>query len=209
MIRLSNNATRAMEFTSFRKKENITDDELLLAVLKFEAAISKQNGLIFHCLVRNYDNEYANVLFGESVTDLKALSKNFGHLPEVRYFFDLIEMQSVKIEYHEIQKEGFSVPTDFSCIEKGTFSLKDVNNSAEICRISENIENEYLNTFENTQAHFIGEIEDNLYSEVIFGKTLAMTKQICMGYLGNTFCLELLDIADKDTMKLDFWYLIA
>ncbi|AJW65122.1 hypothetical protein VO54_03696 [Elizabethkingia miricola] len=92
MIRLSNNEAKAMEFTRFRKKENITDDELLFAALKFEKAISTQSGLIFHCLVRNYNNEYANVVFGESIKDLKALGENFGHLPEVNHFFDLIEL---------------------------------------------------------------------------------------------------------------------
>ncbi|AJW65123.1 hypothetical protein VO54_03697 [Elizabethkingia miricola] len=75
--------------------------------------------------------------------------------------------------------------------------------------ISGNIENKYLNTFKNTQAHFIGKIEDNLYSEVTIGKTLAETKRICMGYFDNSFCLELLNIADPGTMELDFWYLIA
>lgn len=209
MIRLSNNAARAMEFTRFKKKESITDDELLFAVLNFETAISKQSGLIFHCLVRNYDHEYANVVFGESVNDLKALVNNFEHLPEVKEFFDLIEMKSVKIEYHEIQKENFLIPTDFSCIEKGTFSLKNRDNSKKLFKISESIENEYLNVFENTRAHFIGKVAENLYSEVTFGMTLAKTKQICMGYFDVAICMELLNIADKDTMKMDFWYLTA
>lgn len=73
MIRLSSKPAKAMEFTSFKKKEHITDDEILFAVLKFEEVISKQNGLVFHCLVRNYDNEYANVLFAESIQNLKEL----------------------------------------------------------------------------------------------------------------------------------------
>lgn len=209
MIRLSSKAAKAMEFTSFKKKETISDDELLFAVLKFEEVISKQDGFIFHCLVRNYDNEYANVLFGESIKGLKELGDNFGHLPEVTNFFKLIEMQSVKTEYHEIRKENFLVPTFFSCIEKGTFALKNENDIDNLLNSSENIEKEYLNGFENTQAHFIAQVDCNLFSEITIGKALAKTKEICMGYLGNEFCEELLNLADKETMKLDFWYLIG
>lgn len=209
MIRINKKAAKAMEFASFRKKENVTDDELLFAVSNFETAISNQYGLIFHCLVRNYDNEYANVLFGESVKDLKELGNNFGHLPEVQAFFGLIDSQSIKIEYHVIEKENFQVPEGFSCVEKGTFALKEASDADKIPGISEKIEKEYLDTFENTQAHFIGRTGTDLFSEVTIGKTLAKTKQICLGYFENDSCMELLNKADKDTLKLDFWYLIA
>ena len=49
MIRVSNDFAEAMEFTSFNKKENVTDDELINAVLKLESILAKQNGVIFHC----------------------------------------------------------------------------------------------------------------------------------------------------------------
>lgn len=62
---------------------------------------------------------------------------------------------------------------------------------------------------ENTQAHFIGALVENKFSEVTFGKTLAKTKQICFGYFENLYGLELLNLADKESMELDFWYLIA
>lgn len=71
MIRVSNNSAKAMEFTSFSKKKNVTDDELINAVLKFETVLAKQSGVIFHCLVRNFKNEYANVLFVSDFEDLK------------------------------------------------------------------------------------------------------------------------------------------
>jgi hypothetical protein len=67
MIRVSNNFAKAMEFAIFKKKETVTDDELINAVLKFETVLSKQSGIIFHCLVRNFKNEYANVIFAEKM----------------------------------------------------------------------------------------------------------------------------------------------
>ncbi|MGU9937870.1 hypothetical protein ACTS9D_02390 [Empedobacter brevis] len=209
MIRKSHRSAKAMEFTHFRKKETVTDDALLFAALAFETAITAQSGLIFHCLVRNYDNEYANVLFGESLQDLKNLANTFGHLPEVTRFFELIDPQSVHIEYHEIQQDNFKVPEGFSCIEKGTFTLVKEEDADSLLHISENIEKEYLNKFHNTKAHFTGRVGDKLFSEITIGQTLAQTKQICMGYFDNPFCMELLNKADKETMNLDFWYVMA
>lgn len=198
-----------MEFTSFKKRENVTDDELLFAVLKFETVLVQQKGIIFHCLVRNYNSEYANVLFADSIEVLKDLGKNLGYLPEVQSFFEMVDTKTVKIEYHEIQKDNFQIPSVFSCIEKGTFSLNDIKDSDQLLSVSEKIENEYLDTFENTQAHFIGILNGNQFSEVTFGKTLAKTKQICFGYFDNPYGLELLNLADKESMELDFWYLIG
>lgn len=209
MIRLNSDPAKAMEFTRFRKRDNITDDELLFAVLKFETVLAQQKGVIFHCLVRNYENEYANVLFADSIETLRDLGKNLGHLPEVQRFFEMVDMRTVKIEYHEIQKDNFGIPTDFSCIEKGTFSLNDINDSDRLLSVSRNIENEYLSAFENIQAHCIGALGENKFSEVTFGRTLAKTKQICFGYFENPHGLKLLNLADKESMELDFWYLIA
>ncbi|MEN5086183.1 hypothetical protein ABE426_06905 [Sphingobacterium faecium] len=97
MIRINNHSAKVVEFTRFRKKKDVSDDELLLAVLKFETTLSLQQGLVFHCLVRNYDNEYANVLFSESIQCLKDLENHIGDLPEVKNFFNLIEPKSVQV----------------------------------------------------------------------------------------------------------------
>lgn len=209
MIRINNHSSKVMEFTRFRKKKDVSDDELLLAVLKFETTLSLQQGLVFHCLVRNYDNEYANVLFSESIQCLKDLENHIGDLPEVKNFFNLIEPKSVQVEYHEIQKESFQVPDVFSCVERGIFSIRVDHHVYDLLQISQNIEEQYLNMFDNTQAHFIGKINANTFSEITLGKTLDATKNTCMGYLDDPSCQELLAIADQDSMELDFWYLIA
>jgi hypothetical protein len=78
MIRVSNDFAKAMEFKSFKKKETVTDDELINAVMKFETALGNQSGVIFHCLVSNFKNEYANVLFVEDLEHLHSLIKEIG-----------------------------------------------------------------------------------------------------------------------------------
>ena len=209
MIRVSNYFAKAMEFTSFKKKENVTDDELINAVLKFETVLTKQSGVIFHCLVRNFKNEYANVLFVTEIDDLKKLEENIMQLSEAQDFFKLIDEQNIEMVFHKILKDNFEVPNDFSCIECGTFTLKNKNEKHKLLTLSDGIEKEYLSTFENTKAHFIGSVKENRFSEITIGKTLGKTKEICFGYTSNQFCKPLLEMADETTMKLDFWYLIA
>ncbi|MFD2037519.1 hypothetical protein ACFSKL_22185 [Belliella marina] len=209
MIRVSNNFAKAMEFTSFKKKETVTDDELINAVLRFETVLGKQSGVISHCLVRNFKNEYANVLFVTEFDDLKKLEKNMMQLQEAQDFFSLIDEQSVKMTFHKILKDDFQVPDHFSCVECGTFALKNESDNLKLLTISEGIEKEYLDTFENTKAHFIGSIKGNRFSEITIGETLGKTKEICFGYFNNPFCKQLLEIADEKTMELDFWYLTA
>jgi len=209
MIRLSNESPKVMEFTSFRKKENVTDDELLFALLKFEKVLSAQKGLIFHCLMRNFSNEYANVLFAAAMSDLKELENNLGKDEDVIQFFELIEMTTTKIEFHEILDNKFIIPSSFSCIEKGLFSLKNKEDKSKLITTSLEIEENYLSTFSNTKAHFIGKIKENEFSEITIGETLGATKQICMGYLENESCKKMLALIDESTMQLDFWYLIA
>lgn len=209
MIRVSNNIAKGMEFTSFKKKETVTDDELINAVMKFEIALSKQSGVIFHCLVRNFKNEYANALFVTEINDLKKTQKNVLKLQEAQDFFKLIDEQSIKMTFHKILKDEFKVPNHFSCIECGAFTLKNENENLKLLTISESIEKEYLNTFENTKAHFIGSLNENRFSEITIGETLGKTKEICFGYFDNQFCKALLEMTDEATMELDFWYLIA
>lgn len=209
MIRISNSFAKAMEFTSFKKKETITDDELINAVFQFETVLAKQDGVIFHCLVRNFENEYANVLFVTEIDDLKRLEENLTQLQEAQDFFKLIDEKSVKMAFHRILKDDFKVPSLFSCVECGTFQLKNRDENLKLLTVSENIEKEYLNTFENTKAHFIGSVQENRFSEITLGETLGKTKEICFGYFNNQFCKSLLEMTDETTVELDFWYLIA
>lgn len=199
-----------MEFTSFKKKEDVTEDMLLQAILKFEQEfLANHDGVLFHCLVRNRDNEYANVLFADNMETMQAMFKGVQESPEAQAFFSLIEEESVTMNFNQIQKDNFQIPKDFTCVEFGTFSLQSPMPVQELVSISNEIEDQYLNASENTLGHFIGVLSETLYSEVTFGKTLAKTKEVCQGYLDNTHCKALLNAANSESMKLDFWILVA
>lgn len=209
MIRVNNNFAKAMEFTSFKKKENVTDDELINAVLKFETTIAKQKGVIFHCLVRNLNNEYANVLFVEHIEHLHVLSKELAAHPEAKDFFSFIDMTSVKMEFHEILKDNFKVPEGFACVECGTFTLKADASIDALLKVSEELEQHYLHNFDNHLGHFVGSVAAQKVSEIALGKTYAKTKQECFGYYENQYGQAFLNLADLNSVVLDFWYLIA
>lgn len=210
MIKKREKNAGVMEFTSFKKKESVTDDELIQAVIQFETSfLANQEGVLFHCLVRNFNNEYANVLFTDNMDSPNKLLEAANKNDSAKHFFSLIDNESVDMIFHKIEKEIFMIPEYFSCVEHGTFSLKNKNRFDDLVKISNTIEKEYLNKMENTKAHFIGTVSENLYSEVTFGETLGKTKEACFGYMENVFCKPLLEMADETTMKLDFWYLIA
>ncbi|EPH11009.1 hypothetical protein HMPREF9713_02135 [Myroides odoratimimus CCUG 12700] len=209
MIRVSNASVCAMEFTSFRKKATVSDDELLFAVARFERQLTQVDGLVYHCLVRNYDNEYANVLFANSMEVIKTLEAVIGNTKETQDFFSMVDTSTVQVEYHEISKPNFTVPTYFGCIENGKFSLKDTTQTSTLLSASDAVEQSYLNAFENTKGHFISTRGDNQYSEIVLGHTLGNTKEICYGYFGNEACLSLLDLIDECSMHLGFWYVVG
>lgn len=210
MIREIDKNAKALEFTSFRKKENVSDDDLIKAVLQFEnELLSSFNGIIFHCLVRNFDHQYANVLLARDKNVFTELAQKANESKAALHFFSLIESESVKMNFQSIEKDNFVVPAHFSCVEYGTFALKDATQFPQLLEASTQIEKEYLSKTENTQAHCIGQIEENMFAEVTFGTTLGKTKEICMGYLENEHCQPLLAMTDDTTMQLDFWYLIA
>ncbi|MBJ6367928.1 hypothetical protein [Snuella sedimenti] len=210
MIKQLNKNAKAMEFTSFTKKDHVSDDELIRTVMQFENAfLSNQKGIVFHCLVRNLNNNYANVLFVEDMEVLKEMEKTIQNNTSAQDFFDLIKTDSVQMNFQTIEKENFSIPKYFSCIEYGSFSLKDKSNYQALLNTSNTIETEYLFKASNTQAHFIGKIAENRFSEVTLGNTLGKTKEICFGYTENEYCKPMLEMADDTTMELDFWYLIA
>ncbi|MDR0228160.1 MAG: hypothetical protein LBI72_03760 [Flavobacteriaceae bacterium] len=209
MIRISNASVGAMEFTSFKKKEHVSDDELLFAVLKFERQLTQVEGIVYHTLVRNYDNEYANVLFATSMEAIKSLTDVIGHTIETQEFFNMVEMRSVQVEYHQITKPDFMLPEHFGCIENGKFALKDATQQSTLLLASDAVENQYLNQYDNTKEHFISTCGENQYAEIVIGQTLGSTKEICYGYYGNTACVSMLNLIDEKSMHLGFWYVVA
>ncbi|MCW9706935.1 hypothetical protein [Fodinibius salsisoli] len=209
MIKQSTTAS-VMEFTSFRKKEDITEEALIAAVLDFESSfLSKQEGLVLDCLVKGNSGKYANVMFAKDMASLKQIEQQAHSDKAAQHFFELLDIDSVDMAFQAILKEAFETPDHFSCVEYGTFSLNNSGDTDSLIKASEDIEDQYLDRFDNTKAHFMGKVEEGRYSEVTLGRTLGKTKQICEGYRQEHICQPLLNMIDTQSMELSFWYLIA
>ena len=124
-------------------------------------------------------------------------------------FFSLMKVDSVKMNIHSIEKNDFEIPEHFSCVEHGTFLLKSTSSLENLKANSDKLESFYLNDFTNSKGHFIGSLENNIFSEVAFGQTLGKTKQICYGYLNNDIGLEFLNLLDDTSMNLHFYYVFT
>jgi len=212
MIRLKENQAKVMEFTKFEKAENVTNEDFITSVMNFEKEyLSKQGGIAFHCLVRNLKGEFANLLFADSMETLKEIENGFMENEASKSFMGNINPKTVKVHHHEILKENFQVPENFACFGHGTFSPKEENDFLEkdLLTVSNQIETEYLDTYENSLGHFVGKINNERYSEIAFGKTLGKTREICFGYFGIEPGMKMLNMFNSETMNLDFWYLIA
>lgn len=212
MIKQENNSIKVMEFTKFKKAEHVTNEDLIAAAMNFESTyLSQQNGIVLHCLVRNLNGEFANVLLADSMESLKNIEAGFNNNEAVGTFMQNIDTTSVKVHYHQILKPNFVVPENFTCIEHGTFSPKENTSFSEekMLSISNTIESTYLEKFDNSLAHFMGKIDDTTYSEIAFGKTLGKTREICFGYFGFEAGQELINLYQQESVDLDFWYLIA
>ena len=212
MIRLQESQANVMEFTKFEKAENVTNEDFITSVMKFEKEyLSIKKGIVFHCLVRNLKGEYANILFADSMNTLKEIERGFMDNEASNNFMGNINPKTVKIYHHEILKENFQVPENFACFEHGTFAPKEEIDFIEndLIAVSDQIEKQYLNTFENSLGHFVGKINNERYSEIVFGKTLGKTREICYGYFGIEPGMKMLNMFNSKTMNLDFWYLLA
>lgn len=210
MIRLNGNQPKVMEFASFEIKDTTTEDELINAVLAFEEKfLTNQKGILFHCLVKNQQKTYANILFAESEEALLHIQQSANQEQIAKDFFSLMKVDSVKMNIHNIEKNDFEIPEHFSCVEHGTFLLKSTSSLENLKANSNKLESFYLNDFTNSKGHFIGSLKDNKFSEVAFGQTLGKTKQICYGYLTNEIGIEFLNLLDDKSMNLDFYYVLA
>lgn len=78
-----------------------------------------------------------------------------------------------------------------------------------IQELSERLESNYLQRFENTKGHVISLTKDGLCGEIIFGKYLIATREICYGYFHDKDTSNFLEAFDLSTADLGFWSLLG
>jgi hypothetical protein len=201
-----------MGFARYKKRHDASADDLIDAARRWQHEfLATQAGIAFHAFLGNTRGEFADAILAVDLKSFEDMTRRHSEAESSDVFMAMLDAQSVRLCRSAILKEDVLPPEDFSCVEFGTFRIKPEAMATEeaVRRASDHIDRTYLSGSDNTRCHFIGRIDDVTYCEVAFGRTLAETKRICRGYVGDPDCQPLLELFDPESVDLDFWYVLA
>ncbi|KLN61809.1 hypothetical protein WH96_05825 [Kiloniella spongiae] len=203
---------KTMGFARYEKRDDVETADIIEAALNWRHDfLSTQEGIAMHCLLGNDKGHFADAIMATSQQSFMTMCENHPKAKSSQEFMALLKPDSIRLTANTILKENAAVPTDFSCIEFGTFNPKSPDQFDEkvMLEISDRIEQKYLSKFTEPRAHFMGKVDDATYSEIAFVENLGMARRICNGYVQDDTCLELLSIFDPESVDLDFWFKLA
>lgn len=203
---------KAMGFARYEKRDGVETAEIIEVALNWRHDfLSTQEGIAMHCFLGNDKGHFADAIMASDQQSFMAMCEAHPQAKSSQEFMALLKPDSIRLTPNMILKENVGVPTDFSCIEFGTFSPKSPEQFDEktMLEISDRIEQKYLSKFVEPRAHFMGKVDDTTYSEIAFVENLGMARRICNGYVQDDTCLELLSIFDPESVDLDFWFKLA
>lgn len=201
-----------MGFARYDKKPGIDTADLIATAIDWrQTFLRKQPGIRAHYFLGNDKGQFADAILATDGNSFDAMSA--GHMDQAssQTFMDMLDPASIRLCRNELLTTPLHPPVHFACIEFGTFRLAETEdtNIESLRAASNRIEDKYLSSFPEIQAHAIGKAGDDLYAEITFATTSGAARQICGGYVGNPDCQPLLDMADPASMDLDFWHLLA
>ncbi len=201
-----------MGFARYERASDGTPEAVVAAALRWqEEFLSRQDGILFHAFLGNLRGGFADVILATDEAAFDQMSRRHPEAESSHGLMQMLNRESIRLSKSLILKERVRLPTDFSCVEFGTFRVADPTKTtaAAVRAASDHIEATYLRGSTNTCEHFVGQIDHETYCEVAFGRTLADTRRTCAGYVGHVDCQPLLDLFPADGVDLDFWYLLA
>lgn len=200
-----------MGFARYRLNDGATTEQLIDSSWSLKQNfLSQRQGIVGHWLLGNIAGEFADAILAVDENAFDSMSAAYATNEHTKAVLSLIDPGTIRLSKNNILKPGVKAPTDFACIEYGTFKpkLDGEFSTAALLAASKNIEEQYLSQSTNTIEHFMAQIDADTYAEVAFGKTLGQTRRTCFGYLENPVCQELLNLYDPETADLDFWYVL-
>jgi len=212
MMRKNHGPVTMMGFARYEKRDDVETEELIEACLNWRRMfLDRQDGIVFHCFLGNLKGQFADAIMAVDQAAFEEMSKRHPEDKSSQTFMSLLKPDTIRLTPNAILKQGVEVPSDFSCIEFGTFRMTEASGFSQsmMLEISRKIEVEYLSKFSASRAHFMGKVDDETYSEITFVHTLGAAREICNGYLTNDVCGELLAMFDPKSADLDFWHVLA
>lgn len=209
---MTDNNVQTFGFAQYRKRSNASAEQLLEACLVWQSSfLSQQEGILGHWLLGNLQGEFADLILAKDSTSFQAMAAAHPEHASSRALLEFIDPESIQLRTNQVLGRGFSVPTNFACVEYGTFSPKPgakIDHHA-LIEASNRVEDEYLSQHPDSKAHAVAAVGEDVYSELALVSTVASARRICFGYLDSSSCTDLLQLFDPDTTNLDFWYVLA
>ncbi len=209
---MSDNNVQTFGFAQYRKRSNTSVERLLEACLVWRSSfLSEQEGILGHWLLGNLQGGLADLILAKDSASFEAMAAAHPQHSSSQALLEFIEPESIQLSTNQVLGRALSVPTNFACVEYGTFSPKSGAKIAHAALIeaSNKVEDEYLSHHPDSKAHAVAAVSGDVYSELAFVSTVASARRICFGYLDSPSCAGLLQLFDPDTTKLDFWYVLA
>ena len=206
------NKNTIMGFSRFQNKAEVPIEDIIEKSLEWsESFLEKIDGINFHCLLRNTKGELADVIFAKDPQTFSMMNDAFGQSSHSKQFLSLLMPETIRLNQVHILDEFFEIPSSFGAIEIGfmqTDSSKKITIS-DIKKASAALEDDYLFKQESSQAHFIGQANENTFADVTFGKSVGSVRKTCFGFYENPTAVNFLNLFEESSFELDFWYPLA
>ena len=212
MLRRDLGPVSVMGFARYKLNDAVDPAEFIAAARHWRLSfLEEQEGIGMHCLLGNQSGDYADAILATSEAAFEAMSRAHVDHAASAPLMKMLDRESIRLTKNILLGDPKAMPDGFSCIEFGTFRPKDGPFFSEdkMMAASDQIERRYLSRFNESKAHFMGKVDDNLYSEIAFVSTTGAAREICNGYVDNSDCLPLLAMFDPSSVDLDFWHLLA
>ncbi len=206
------NKNTIMGLSRFQNKAEVPIEDVIEKSLAWsECFLETIDGINFHCLLQNVKGELADVIFAKDPQAFSTMNDAFGQSSHSRQFLSLLKPETIRLNQVHIMDENFEIPSSFGAIEIG-FMKTDAQKkftTSDVTKASAALEDDYLLKQESSLAHFIGQTDENAFVDVTFGKSLGSVRKTCFGFYENPTALNFLNLFEKSSFELDFWYPLA
>ncbi|WP_020591304.1 hypothetical protein [Kiloniella laminariae] len=209
---LATKAFSAMGFARYEKRPEVAGDDLIEACLTWRREfLYQQPGIIRHWFLGNLKGQFADAVLAESPDALRQMGEKYPEYESSHAFMALLRPDTVRMSPNRLLSPAQQVPENFACIEFGSFKARagESLTAEKLQEVSTRIEQRYLVNQPEMRAHFMGQVNSSVWSEISFVENLAAARRICNGYLSDPTCQELLSLFDPESVDLDFWFLLA
>ncbi|MEO1386375.1 MAG: hypothetical protein AAFV85_03245 [Cyanobacteria bacterium J06634_6] len=211
-IDVPNSTATVMGFTRYEKRENATSEALISASMNWQRDfLSQQEGVVMHSLLGNLKGQFADAILAVDSAAYANMTEQYMKDDSAQALMALIEPESIRPAQNLILKQGVQAPSDFSCIEFGTFQTKENADFSEskMLAVSKRLEEGYIAKFPQSREHFLSKVDEDTYSEIAFVQTMGAAREICNGYLEDSIGQELLSMLEPTSFDLDFWFVLV